>query len=169
MKWSSTLEMTHPFVTPVRRLEGVAYWVIEDAEAIHDFINTEIREEWQADTRFEGREPREDLWLKTLSKRRWRLEIVEIRQIALNPRTMGFVDEGRGYDFAKELAKRSAELQTAIREFSTVVWPVIVREEDFQLVDGYCRYDALRGMNIKRIYAYIGELPTNAQKPCSSP
>jgi len=103
--------MTRPFVTPVRRLEGVAYWVIEDAEAIHDFINTEIREEWQADTRFEGREPREDLWLKTLSKRRWRLEIVEIRQITLNPRTMGFVDERRGYDFAKELAKRSAELQ----------------------------------------------------------
>ena len=161
--------MKYPLVTPVRRLEGITYWVIEDSEAIRDFVNTEIRREWEEDARFEGREPREDLWLKTLSKRRWCLEITEISHIGLNLRTMNFVDNRLGYNFAEELAKRSDELQTSIREYSTTIWPVIIREEDFQLVDGYCRYDALKMINIKRICAYIGKLQTNAQKLCSNP
>jgi len=143
-------------VTPVRRLEGITYWVIENSEGIHDFINTEIRKEWEADAEFEGRESGEDLWLKTLSKRNWHLEITEINRIKLDSRIMNFVDNERGYNFAEELTKRSHELQTSIRRYCTVIWPVIVRQEDFQLIDGYCRYNVLKMMNIKRIYAYIG-------------
>ena len=150
--------MNRSLMTPVRRLEGITYWVIEDSEGIHDFITTEIRKEWKTDAKFENRKPREDLWLKTLSNRKWSLEIKEINQIELNPLIMSFVDNERGYDFKEELAKRSDELQASIREYSTVIWPVIVRQEDFQLVDGYCRYNALKMMNIKRIYAYIGKL-----------
>ena len=145
-------------VTPVRRLEGITYWVIENSEGIHDFINTEIRKEWEADAEFEGRESGEDLWLKTLSKRNWHLEITEINRIKLDSRIMNFVDNERGYNFAEELTKRSHELQTSIRRYCTVIWPVIVRQEDFQLIEGYCRYDALKMMNIKRIYAYVGTL-----------
>ncbi|MCW3980352.1 MAG: hypothetical protein NWF11_02645 [Candidatus Bathyarchaeota archaeon] len=150
--------MEDSLLTPVRRLEGITYWVIGDSEGIHDFINTEIRKEWEADAKFECRNPSEDLWLKTLSKRRWRLGITEISRIKLDPRIMNFVDNERGYNFGEELAQRSEELQKSIREYSTVIWPVIVKEKDFQLVDSYCRYGALKTMNIKRIYAYTGTL-----------
>ncbi len=151
--------MTKRFLmTPVRRLDGITYWVIEDPEGIYNFINKEIRKEWEADAKFEGRESREDLWLKTLSKRRWRLEIAKIDRIKLNPNIMNYVDDVRGYNFSEELAERSDELLSSIKEYCSVVWPVIVREEDFMLVDGYCRYTALRDMNVHRIYAYVGTL-----------
>jgi len=132
--------------------------VIEDPEGIYDFINKEVRKEWEADARFEGREPREGLWLKTLLKRKWRLEIVEIDRIKLNPNIMNYVDDVRGYNFSEEFAERSKELVGSIRKYCLVIWPMIVREEDFMLVDGYCRYTALRAMNIHRIYAYVGTL-----------
>lgn len=145
-------------MTPIRRLEGITYWVIEDSEGIHDFINKEMRKEWEEDARFEGRDPKEDLWLKTLTRRNWHLEITEIDRIKLNPNIMNYVDHDRGYNFAGELDKRSDELRRSIQQYCTVIWPVIIREEDFMLVDGYCRYIALRTMNIQRIYAYIGTL-----------
>lgn len=150
--------MKKSLMTPVRRLDGITYWVIEDPEAIHDFIGNEIRKEWEADARSEGREASQDLWLKTLSKRRWSLGIVEIDQIRLNPNIMNYVDDVRGHNFSEELSKRSEELRKAIKEYCTVIWPVIVRKEDFMLVDGYCRYAALKTMDIQRVYAYIGTL-----------
>ena len=147
----------HPY-TFIRRLEGITYWVIEDPGGISDFINKEIRTEWEADAGFEGRDPNEDPWLKTLSKRKWSLEIMEIDRIKLYPRIMNYVDDKRGYVFSESLAERSDELRRSIKEYSQVIWPVIVRKEDFMLVDGYCRYTALRMLNIHRIYAYVGTL-----------
>jgi hypothetical protein len=55
--------------TPIRRLEGITYWVIEDPDAIHDFMNNELQKEWEEDARTEHRDPTKDTWLKTLSKR----------------------------------------------------------------------------------------------------
>lgn len=144
--------------TPIRRLEGITYWVIEDPDAIYDFINKEVRKEWEADAKFEHRDPKQDPWLRTLSKRRWRLETIMIRQIKSNPDIMNYEDKNRGYDFSEEIIKRSDELRKEIEEYSLVIWPVIVRSEDFMLIDGYCRYSTLKAMNIQRVYAYVGEV-----------
>jgi hypothetical protein len=145
-------------MTPIRRLNGITYWVIENPEGIHDFINTEIRKEWEADARSEGRDPKEDLWLKTLSKRKWSLKIADINRIRLNPDIMNFVDIKNGYNFSEELVKRRKELRCEIETYSIVIWPVIVRKEDWVLVDGYCRYTALKTMHVQGIYAYVGAL-----------
>ena len=146
------------FSSPVRRLEGVTYWVIEDCDGIYDFINTEIRKEWEADARSEGRNPQDDPWLKALSKCRWSLEIVPIARIKLNPAIMSYVDSKSGYNFQENLAKRSRELQTEIQEFSTVIWPLIVSKEGFMLVDGYCRYTTLKAIGVSKTYAYTGAI-----------
>ena len=146
--------------TPVRRLEGITYWVIEDPEGIYDFINKEIRKEWEEDAKSEGREPQEDPWLKTLSERKWSSEVIEIERVKLNPKIMNYVDSRSGYSFSESLAKRSNELEECIKRYAAVIWPVIVRNEDYMLVDGYCRYTALRIMNIRKIYAYVGTLHT---------
>lgn len=142
--------------TPIRRLEGITYWVIEDSEAIHDFINTEIRREWQTDAISEHRDPKSDVWLKTLSKRKWSLEIIETARIKLNPNIMTYVDLETGYVFSKSLAKRSQELQESIKMGGLTIWPLIVRKEDMILMDGYCRHATLKAMNVSKTYVYLG-------------
>jgi hypothetical protein len=144
--------------TPLRRLEGITYWVIEDPNGIYDFVTTEIRKEWEADATSEGRDPKNDPWLTTLLKRKWSLEIIEISRIRLNPDLMTYVNNRSDYNFAKHLAKRSDELQREIKEYSMVIWPIIIRKEDSMLIDGYCRYATLKAMNVSRTYAYVGAL-----------
>jgi hypothetical protein len=41
--------------TPIRRLEGITYWVVEDPDAIYDLINSEVRKEWEEDARSDSR------------------------------------------------------------------------------------------------------------------
>jgi len=142
--------------TPIRRLEGISYWVIEDAGAIYDFINNEIRREWEEDARSERRDPEEDEWLRNLSSRKWTLEIREITEVRLNPNTMNYIDEETGYVFQRSLTRRRKQLQREIQNFGVVIWPLIVRAEDLQLIDGYCRYTVLKEMNVSHVYAYVG-------------
>jgi len=144
--------------TPIRRLEGISYWVIEDVDAIYDFINTEIRKEWETDARSEYREPEDDPWLKTLRKRNWHLEVMGVTQIKLNPDIMNYVDPRRGYVFSKSLERRSSELRQSIELGGVVLSPLIVRREDYQLVDGYCRHATLIAMGVPKTYAYIGSI-----------
>jgi hypothetical protein len=144
--------------TPIRRLEGVSYWVIDDPDAIHDLINSEVRREWEADALSEHRDPKDDPWLMTLARRRWRLEMMDIARIKLDPCVMNYVDPERGYVFSKSLERRSAELRCNIELGAVVISPLIIRKEDMQLVDGYCRYATLKAMGVSRIYTYVGSL-----------
>jgi hypothetical protein len=132
--------------------------VIENPEGIYDFINTEIRKEWTEDARSEHRNPEDDEWLKTLSQRKWSLEIAETERIRLNPNIVNYVDEKRGYVFLKSLTQRRRELEKEVRDFGVVIWPLVVRKEDLELVDGYCRYATLKAMNVKRVYVYAGSV-----------
>ena len=144
--------------TPIRRLDEVAYWVIEDHDSIHDFINNELRKEWEEDARTEHRNPEEDTWLKTLSKRRWKLTRVEMGRINLDPQILNYRDvEGR-YVFQESLAIRSQELKKTMERFAVVIWPLVVKAEGFMLVDGYCRYTALKALRVSRTYAYVGSV-----------
>lgn len=132
--------------------------MIEDSAAIHDFVNTEIRREWEEGARSEHKDPENDEWLKTLFKRKWSLRVVEIERIILNPDIMNYVDKERGYVFRKSLMKRRRELQKMIQSFGVVIWPLIIREEDMQLVDGYCRYATLEAMDVSHVCVYVGAL-----------
>ena len=58
--------MVISFNTPIRRLEDTTYWVIEDSAAINDFVNTEIRREWEEDARNEYKDPEEDEGIQTI-------------------------------------------------------------------------------------------------------
>lgn len=144
--------------TPIRRQEGLSYWVIEDSGAIYDFINNEVRNEWIEDAKSEHRDPKNDPWLKTLSKRSWCLELIEIERLRLDPEIMGYADKSRDYVFQECLEQRRHELEKAIRNFGAVIWPLVVRKEDLQLVDGYCRYATLKAMHASKVYVYVGRL-----------
>jgi len=141
--------------TPIRRLDGITYWVIDDANDIYDFMNTQLRQEWIGDAKDEGRLPEDDTWLQQLSSRKWRLEILELKLIKPNP--YEFIPR-TGYNFEERLAQRSKELRKAIEKYGAIIWPITVRGEDMQLIDGYCRYTALKTMDIPRTYSYVGKL-----------
>ena len=145
--------------SPLRRLDGISYWVIEDPDGIWDFINTEIRKEWGFDVRSLPRDdPAAGTWLQDLPHRRWTLEIVEIGKVSLDEHMMRFVDPETGYNFPEHLAKRRKELRYALENYGIVICPIIVRKEDMQVLDGYCRYTTLKEMNIPSVYAYVGRL-----------
>ena len=141
--------------TPIRRLDGITYWVIVDGNDIYGFINTQLRQEWVADAKDEGRQPEEDTWLQQLSRRKWSLEILQLNAIKPNPHE--FIPR-TGYNFEERLAQRSKELRKAIEKYGSIIWPLTVRGEDMQLVDGYCRFTSLKAMDIARAYAYVGRL-----------
>jgi hypothetical protein len=141
--------------TPIRRLDGITYWVIDDADGIYDLMNTQLRQEWIGDAKDAGRQPEDDTWLKELSKRKWRLEILELDVIRPNP--YEFIPR-TGYNFEERLAQRSTELHRAIEKYGSIIWPITVRGEDMQLVDGYCRFATLKAMSVTRVYAYVGRL-----------
>lgn len=141
--------------TPLRRLDGITYWVIEDPSDIADFMNTQLRLEWVGDAKDEGRRLEQDPWLQRLPHRSWRLETVELETIRPDPYM--FIPK-TCYNFEERLAQRSKELRRAIESYGAVIWPITVRGEDMLLVDGYCRYTTLRAMNIPRVYAYVGKL-----------
>lgn len=94
--------------------------------------------------------------MQGLSARKWSLATTQTSKVRLNPEVMEFVGERRGYIFANSLAKRSDSLTRGIETYSTVIWPLVVRAEDMQPMDGYCRYSTLKIVNVPRTYANIG-------------
>ena len=144
--------------TPVRRLDGITYWVIEEPEAITDFINMQVRREWEEDVKDIPNDPARDPWLSTLSQREWKLEIVRIDEPKIDPEVMNFIDPKTGYNFPERLKQRRKEMRKSIVKYGIVIWPIILRKEDMQVLDGYCRYTALKELGVSRLYAYIGSL-----------
>ena len=147
--------------TPLRRLQGITYWVIENPGAIGEFINTNIRREWEADVKSVGRNPRDDPWLQRLSARVWRLEIVDTSSVKLDLGIMNYASADTGYSFTESLARRTRELRKAIEAYGSVIWPVIITGENSRLVDGYCRLTTLREKGVTQTYAYLGGIRTD--------
>lgn len=58
--------------------------------------------------------------------------------------------------FVDRLEERSKELARGIEHCDAVIWPVVLRGEDFLLMDGYCRYTTLKRLNKTKALAYIG-------------
>ena len=107
-------------MTTLQRLDGIAYWVIQDSTEIHELINTQIRKEWAQDAKDEGRDPRDDAWLRSLQGRKWQLEILKPGDIKPDP--YEFIPRA-GYNFERRLGKRSQQLRKAVETHGSVIWP----------------------------------------------
>jgi hypothetical protein len=143
-------------LTTVRRLHSIEYRVFEDSDDIHDFINTEVRRELEADLGSMGQDPRDDALLNSLPKRKWKLEIVLLDNIRLNPLIMNSSDMRTGRRFTERLKERRSELTKALEARGTIIRPIVLLREDNLLVDGYCRHSTLLEMDIPETYAYVG-------------
>jgi hypothetical protein len=130
--------------------------MFEDSDDIHDFINMEVRRELEADQESMGRDPRDDALLNSLPKRKWRLEVVSVADVRLNPLIMNSSDAKTGQKFTERLMERRLELRKALERSGTVISPIVLLREENLLVDGYCRHSTLQEMGIPEIYAYVG-------------
>ncbi len=137
-------------MNPLRKIECVTYWVIEDPGQIRKFVNTNIRREWLKDAEDDDVDPEYEPWLRSLSKLRWSIKTVKLAEIRLNPLMMN------RRSFIARLEERSSQLRRGIELYGQVIWPIILSGEDSLLKDGYCRYTTLKQMNIRRTLAYIG-------------
>ncbi len=143
-------------LTTVRRLRSIEYRVFEDSDDIHDLINVEVRRELGADLESMGRDPRDDALLDSLPKRKWRLEVVSVDDVRLNPLILNSSDVKTGQKFTERLMERRLELRKALEVRGAVIWPIVLLREENLLVDGYCRYSTLQEMGIPETYAYVG-------------
>ncbi len=130
--------------------------MFEDSNDIHDFINMEIRRELQADLESMGQDPLNDALLNTLPKRKWRLEVVSLGEVRLNPLILNSSDVKTGRKFSERLQERRLELRKALESRGAVIWPIVLSREENLLVDGYCRHSTLQEMGVPETYAYVG-------------
>jgi hypothetical protein len=133
-------------------VEGITYWVIDDGKEIRRFVNSNLRREWERDNREDGVDSSTDSWLLSLSGRKWRLGNLAILTLNLDLSTIA------REAFRARLEERSEELRHCIAEYHSIIWPVVIRGEDYQLKDGYCRYTALRKLGVNMVMAYVGTL-----------
>jgi hypothetical protein len=144
--------------TTVRRLHGIQYRMLEDPDDIHDFINTEVRSELETDLKGEGKDPQQDILLNSLPKRKWRLEVVNVSEVRMNPLVLNSIDRKTGREFTERLRERRLELRKALEGSRTVIRPIVLFREGQILVDGYCRHSTLKEMSIPEAYGYVGRM-----------
>ena len=130
--------------------------MFEDPNDIHDFINMEIRRELQADLESMGRDTRNDALLNALPKLKWKLEVVDLGEVRLNPLILNSSDFKTGRKFTEQLKERRLALRKALESRGAVIWPIVLLREENLLVDGYCRHSTLLEMDIPETYAYVG-------------
>lgn len=147
----------------IRNLEGITYWVLEDQAEIAELVNVHIRREWESDIA-EQKDHEGGEWLGTVQARDWSLEVVEMSKIKLSMNIMNYSDEETGYNFRKRLEEREKILRRDLERLGAVIRPLILRGEDMQLMDGYCRYHVLSDKMVTRVFAYVGSLPQNLRR-----
>jgi len=140
----------------IRRLQGITYWVVDDPKEIRKLVNSNIRREWESDILDQGEDLEDGIWMSSLSRRRWLLKVVAMKDIRLSDRIMRYRNEETKYDFVEHLRERKVELESEIERFGAVLSPLVLREEDHRLMDGYCRYHVLKDRGVTRVYAYVG-------------
>lgn len=138
--------------------------MIEDPAEIRELVCNNIRKEWESDIA-EQKDHEGGTWLGTIQARNWRLEAVGLGKIKLSVDVMDYVNEETGYSFRTRLEERKRILEREIDRFGAVIRPLVVRAEDMQLMDGYCRYHVFQDRKVKTALVYLGTLPPVAAAP----
>lgn len=137
-------------------LHGIEYRVLEDSNDIYDYVNTTIRKELETDALTMRNGPNSNEIIDSLASRKWKLEIVKLCDILLNPMIMQSCDIKTGRQFGDRLKERTSELRRALDQDRGAIWPLIIVDNNRLLIDGYCRHSTLTEMGIPRAYGYSG-------------
>lgn len=144
--------------TATRWLQGIEYRVLEDGDDIHDYVNTMVRKELEADCESMGYDARSDETVNSLARMRWSLETVDLRDVKLNPLITESHDLKTGRRFTDRLRERRKDLRRALESGEAAIWPLVLVGDDHFLIDGYCRHSTLGEMGVSSAYCYCGRI-----------
>lgn len=142
-------------------LNGVEYLVLENPDDIYDYANTVVRKELEEDLLSMGKSPNTNEIIDSLATRRWKLEIVTLSDIQLNPAIMESYDIKTGARFRDRLKQRTLDLRRVLDQGRASIWPLVLVDSQHLLVDGYCRHSTLTEMEIPRAFCYSGLVSKN--------
>lgn len=136
---------------------GIEYRVLEDPEDIYDYVNTVIRKELETDLIGMREGQSSNGIIDSLASRQWRLELLNVCDVKLNPLIMESCDVKTGQLFKDRLEERTSELRSALQRDRVAIWPLVVIDDQHLLIDGYCRHSTLAGLGVPKAYAYTGQ------------
>ena len=114
-----------------------------------------LGKEWQRDREEFPDQPWTIKWLKLLHKMNYKLMIIDLEKINLRDDLMKYKTED--YNFLEELNVRADEMEESVLQGSSI-GPLIIKNEGFELMDGYTHYMILKKHQQKKAYAYVGFL-----------
>lgn len=133
-----------------RELDGFTYHLSLDPTK---YLREWLRAEWLQDAAEYPDQLWTNEWLHNVERLKFRVEIISLNLICPRQELMEYKEEG--YSFKKELKERVRERIPAIR-MGTSIMPLVIRDSDKELLDGYTRYIALKQLGAQRVYGYIG-------------
>ncbi len=131
------------------------YHVIGKKYKIKPFLLKWIEKEWQMDHKEFPDQQWTIEWLNLLPDMKFKLLVVDLDKINLRQDLMNYKTDS--YNFLEELNLRVEEMEESLLQGSSI-GPLIVNNENMELMDGYTRYMILKKNQQKRTYAYIGSI-----------
>lgn len=141
--------MNYPF--EYRRLGDFTYHVLTDPAIIKSYLMKWIMREWEIDHHEAPDEGWTVEWMNLLPQMIFKLEIIKLEQIQLNP------DLIRAREFLSDLQVRADEREESILR-GTSIEPLLINQNGFEVMDGYTRYTVLKRYKQQETYAYIGSI-----------
>jgi hypothetical protein len=137
-----------------RKLENLVYNIIENEEDINPFLTKWLGREWRIDNKEHPDQAWGKEWLTQLPNLNFKLTIIDIEEIKPRKELMNY--KKGVYSFRDELKERVKEREESILRGISIE-PLVVRQSDMELMDGYTRYFVLKKLGKKKVYAYVGK------------
>ena len=141
--------LTFPFA--YRKLGDLTYHVLSDPDEIKAYLMKWIMRECEFD---HNESPDEDwtvVWMNALPRMDFALQIIRLDDICLNADLMS-VEE-----FQRSLKERADEREEAVLRGISIE-PLLVKQDGWELMDGYTRYTVLKRYKQQEAYAYVGHV-----------
>ena len=136
-----------------KKLGKFTYHIIGKKNQIKPFLLQWIEKEWQIDHKEFPDQPWTIEWLNLLPNMEFKLIVVDLEKINLHLDLMNYKTDS--YIFLEELNLRVEEMEEYLLQGSSI-GPLIVNNENMELMDGYTRYMILKKNQQKRTYAFVG-------------
>ncbi|KKN30911.1 hypothetical protein LCGC14_0829350 [marine sediment metagenome] len=136
-----------------KNLGNFTYHIIKDKDKIKLVLLKWLGKEWKLDHEEFPDQTWTIEWLKLLPEMNYMLMTLDLEKINLREDLMKYKTDN--YNFLEELNLRADEMEESVLQGSSI-GPLIIKNNGFELMDGYTRYMILKKHQQKKVYAYVG-------------
>ena len=131
-----------------KKLGKFTYHIIGKKNQIKPFLLKWIEKEWQIDYKDFPDQQWTIEWLDLLPNMKFKLLVVDLDKINLRQDLMNY--KTYSYNFLEELNLRVEEMEESLLQ-GISIGPLIVNNENMELMDGYTRYMILKKFQQKKL------------------